>query len=156
MLRPLVVGSAIVAVVAVSASCSDSKGRLLTAPTRIVAVPPASPSAPQNATPIALDQIMTQVITAADPPCGIQLPPEPPEPCHRFAVSTSRPGVLKVRLTSPGPNELTLRFASRFYWGTAIEAAASVESGSTYEIAVALHGGKGSQSFELRVTLEPF
>lgn len=156
MLRQFVAGSAIVAVVTVFASCSDNQGRLLTAPTRIVAVPPASPGAPQAATPIAVGQIMAQVITAADPPCGIQLPPEPPEPCRQFAVSTTTAGVLKVRLTTPGPDELTLRFASRAYWGTAVEASARVESGSTYEIAVALHSGKGSQPFELRATLEPF
>lgn len=153
MFRRLI-GSA--AILSVCASCSDSRARLPTAPTPLIAVPPASPSAPQNATPIVLGQTMAQVITAADPPCGIELPPEPPEPCHRFAVSPTSAGVLKVRLTSQGPNELTLRFASRFYWGTAVEASASVESGPTYEIAVALHGGKGSQPFELRATLEPF
>lgn len=153
MLRQLVIGSTVLAVVV---SCSDSKGRLLTAPTRVVAVPSALPGASQDATPIVVGQSMAHVVTAADPPCGIELPPEQPEPCRRFAVSTATSGVLKVRLTSPGPNELTLRFASRMYWGTTIEASARVESGATYEIAVALHGGKGGQPFELRATLEPF
>ena len=41
------------------------------------------------------------------------------------------------------------------YWGTTLEVSASVEAGSTYEIAVALHSGKGSQAFELSATLEP-
>ena len=144
------------AIIVVCASCNDSRARLLTAPTRVITVPPASPGAPQNATPIALGQVMAQVLTEADPPCGLELPAEPPEPCQQFAVSPTGPGVLKVRLTSPGPNELTLRFASRMYWGTALEASARVESGATYEIAVALHGGKGSQPFELRATLEAF
>ena len=147
---------AFIVVLAALSSCSDNRSRLLTAPSRVVSVPPATTGAAANAVPIALGQTLAQVITAADPPCGIELPPEPPEPCQRFAVSPTGPGVLKVRLMSPGPSDLTLRFASRMYWGTAVEASASVQSGGTYEIAVALHGGKGSQSFELRATLEPF
>lgn len=153
MLRQLI---GITAIIAGLVSCSDSHGRLVTAPTQAVTIPPATPGAPQNATPIALGQIVAQVVTAADPPCGIEWPPDPPEPCKEFVVSPDRRGTLKVRLTSSGPNHLTLRVGSRFYWGTAVEGSASVEPGSTYGIAVSLHGGKGTQSFELSAIVEPF
>lgn len=62
---------------------------------------------------------------------------------------------MRVRLTSQGP-ELTLRVGTQIYWGTTFAVSATVESDSTYEIAVGLHAGRGTQTFELTVTLEPF
>ena len=50
---------------------------------------------------------------------------------------------------------MTLIVARRTYWGTSIAVTARVEAGSTYEIAVSLHGHSESQAFELTATLEP-
>jgi len=155
MLRTLFAVAAAVAAIIVVASCSDHRDRLPAAPTA-TAIPPATPGAAPGATPITLGQSTTQVLTLADPPCGIELSPTPPEPCRQFAVTASRRGLLKVRLTSSDPGELTLRVGTRIYWGNTVDVAATVESDSTYGIAVALHSGRATHSFELIATLEPF
>jgi len=146
--------TAMVAVLAVI-SCSDRADRLLTSPT-VAAAPSWTPGAAPGSTPLALGETTAQRVTASDPPCGIAVPGAPPEPCRQFAVTVTRRGLLRVRLTSPEPAELTLRVGTQLSWGTTINVSATVESGSTYGIAVGLHSGTGSQSFELTATLEPF
>jgi len=145
----------IAATIVLVSSCSNRPDRLPTAPT-VAAVPPAATGAAAGATPITLGQTTAQLLTAADPPCGIQLSPAPPEPCRQFAVSIAQRGVLRVLLTTPGADELTLRVGTQTSWGTTVAVSAAVEPGSTYGIAVGLHSGRGSQSFELTATLEPF
>lgn len=144
-----------VAAMALFASCGSRDTRLPFAPSAAVTVPLATPGASPGATVLALGQPLAGVVTAADPGCGIELPPFPPEPCQRFAVSISRRGVLKVTLVTQGPNELTLTVAKRTTWGTTIAVTANVEAGSTYEITVSLHSQKGSQAFDLTASLEP-
>jgi len=155
MLRNLFAHTAMVAVTAVVTSCSDRADRFPTAPT-VAAVPSLTPGAAPGSTPLGLGETTAQLVTDTDPPCGIALPAAPPEPCRQFAVAVTRRGLLRVRLTSPGPQELTLRVGTQIFWGTTINASATVESGSTYGIAVGLHAGTGSQSFELTATLDPF
>lgn len=145
----------IVAAVALFASCSDRDSRLPFAPSATSTVPVATPSAGPGGTALVLGETWAGVVTEADPGCGIEFAPTPPEPCQRFKVSIARRGVLKVGLVTAGPDELTLGVAKRIYWGTAIGVTANVEAGATYEITVSLHSRKGSQAFDLTASLEP-
>ena len=147
--------TAIALAMAGASSCNDRMNRMPTAPT-VTSRPSLTPGAAPGATPLALGETTAQFVTAADPPCGIEVPGAPPEPCRAFAVAVTRRGLLIVRLTSRDPERLTLRVGTQISWGTTFNVSATVESGSTYGIAVGLHSGTGSQSFELTATLEPF
>ncbi len=154
MTHRLLVRIAIAAAIAVVvSSCSEHKRRLPTAPTTATSVPAATPGAAPGATALVLGQTTAQLLTAADPPCGLEADHQP-EPCRQFAVTIVRPGILTVRGASP--DELTLRVGNRTSWGKAVDISLRVEAGSTYGIAVGLHSGKGTQAFELTATLEPF
>jgi len=148
-------GLAVVTILCTVSACGGGgTAQLPTAPTATVGAPSGPPGASPNAIPIALGETITRVVTVSDPPCVTSWGPEP---CLRFSVAISTSGILRVQVTYPGPNGLTLWVNSIASWGVnEATGTARVQAGETYEIAVSMHDPQTtSQAFELRTSLEP-
>jgi hypothetical protein len=152
-MRPRV--CALLAVFLVSTAC-DRAVRNPIAPSALPPPPVSTAPAPPAAarTSIALGQTVTGLIAMSDPPCDTSSGNEY-EPCQRFAVAIPQAGVLRVRVTTPGPLGLAVRFGTDLRWGYTLSNMVNVAAGSTYAIDIALHGSGESQTFELTTSLEP-
>ena len=140
-----------------AAGCSENGAFLLpTAPSGPPSLPPSPPPVVSpSAIPVVLGETVGATVSTSDP--GIETS-WGPEPCVRFAVTTSAAGDLRVRLKSSGPSGLTLWVNRRPFWGDRAEVSGNtrVDAGLTYEIVVSIHEPLGpSQPFELTTSLSP-
>jgi len=134
--------------------CGDNAASLSPAAPTPIAAPPPAPVSP-TAVPIRLGETVAETVSDSDPPIQTRWGAEA---SRRFAVAIPASGSLRVRVTSSGPNALTIWVNSAPFWGTVNDVIGSgrVQAGETYEVAVSMHEPQSAtQPFELTASLDP-